>query len=116
MSVYGDTRMDLKVWAAKILGSIVGVGISMIMIAPRSVQNGIYRAFLGTVAGIIFAPATQRVLWFLDGDELEFHVAAACATGFVVWFVLEAVARFVSSRDTLRRLLEEMVRLGGPKP
>jgi len=31
-----------------------------------------------------------------------------------VWFVLEAAARFLSSKDTMRRLLEEMVRLGEP--
>ena len=71
------------------------------MIAPRSVKNGIYRAFLGTVAGIVFAPATQNLVFWLQGDSPDMLVASASA-------------RFLSSKDTLRRLLEEMVRLKGP--
>jgi hypothetical protein len=106
--------MDWHAWAWKALGSIIGVGISMVMIAPRSIKNGIYRAFLGTVAGIIFAPATQNLVPWLRGEAPEMQVASACATGFTVWFILEAAARFLSSKDTLRRLLEEMVRLQGP--
>ena len=106
--------MDYEPWAWKTLGSIIGVGISMVMIAPRSVKNGIYRAFLGTVAGIVFAPATQNLVFWLQGDSPDMLVASACATGFTVWLILEAAARFLSTKDTLRRLLEEMVRLKGP--
>jgi hypothetical protein len=106
--------MDWNPWAWKALGSIIGVGISMVMIAPRSVKNGVYRAFLGTVAGIVFAPATANLVPWLRGAEPEMLVASSCATGFTVWFILEAAARFLSSKDTLRRLLEEMVRLKGP--
>jgi hypothetical protein len=106
--------MDWNPWAWKALGSIIGVGISMVMIAPRSVKNGIYRAFLGTVAGIIFAEPTQNLVFWLAGSTPEMWVASACATGFSVWFILEAGARFLSSKDTLHRLLEEMVRLRGP--
>ncbi len=101
-------------WAAKLLGTIIGVGISMVMISPRSVRNGIYRAFVGMVMGFVFTPATQNLLPWLRGEDPSIVVAAACATGFVVWFVLEALARFLSSKETMRRLLEEMIRLGPP--
>lgn len=116
MSYFGDTRMDFwhNPWLAKMVGTIIGVGISMVMISPKSVRNGIYRAFVSTVMGMVFTPATQNLLPWLAGDEPEIIVAAACTTGFTIWFVLEATARFLSSRETLKRLLEEMVRLGGP--
>jgi hypothetical protein len=115
MSSYGDTRMDFNSpWMAKLLGSIIGVGVSMVMISPRSWRNGIYRAFIGTLMGFIFAPATQNLLPWLRGDTLDMIVASAVTAGFAVWFFLEAMARFLSSKDTMRRLLEEMVRLGGP--
>jgi hypothetical protein len=102
-------------WLAKVVGTIIGVGISMVMISPKSVRNGIYRAFVSTVMGLVFTPATQNLLPWLGGDEPDIIVAAACTAGFSVWFVLEAGARFLSSRETLRRLLEEMVRLGPPE-
>lgn len=111
---YGDTQMDFwhSSWAAKALGTIIGVGVSMVMISPRSARNGIYRAFIGMVMGFVFTPATQNLIPWLRGETPDIIVAAACTTGFTVWFVLEAAARFLSSKDTMRRLLEEMVRLG----
>lgn len=113
---YEESGMDFwhSSWAAKLLGTIIGVGISMVMISPRGIRNGVYRAFVGMVMGFIFTPATQNLVPWLRGDTPDIVVAAACSTGFVVWFVLEALARFLSSKDTMRRLLEEMVRLGGP--
>lgn len=112
---FGDTRMDWNnPWAAKLVGTIIGVGVSMVMISPRSARNGIYRAFIGMVMGLVFTPATQNLIPWLRGDTSDIIVAAATTTGFTVWFVLEAAARFLSSKDTMRRLLEEMVRLGGP--
>lgn len=102
-------------WFSKLFGVVLGVGISMVMISPRSVKNGIYRAFVGTIMGFVFAPAMQNLIPWLRGDTPDIMVAAACATGFVVWFFLEGLARFLSSKDTIRRLLEEMVRLGPPK-
>ena len=101
-------------WVAKLFGAILGVGISIVMISPRSIRNGIYRGFVGMVMGFIFTPATQNLVPWLKGDTPDIIVAAAVTTGFSVWFLLEALARFLSSKETLRRLLEEMVRLGGP--
>lgn len=113
---FGDSRMEFtSPWMAKLVGSVIGVGVSMVMISPRSWRNGIYRAFIGTLMGFIFAPATQNLIPWLRGDTLDMLVASAVATGFVVWFFLEGLARFLSSKDTIRRLLEEMVRLGPPK-
>lgn len=115
MSTYGDTRMDLNIWAAKLFGSIIGVLISMVMVAPKNTANGLYRILLAPIAGVIFAPSVQGLLWFLNGTALEHHMAAACAAGFGCWFVLEFTARMLSSEDTLRRLLEEVLRLRGDK-
>lgn len=114
------TRMDLNVLAAKFFGSVIGVLISMVMVAPRTTANGLYRILLAPVAGFIFAPSMQGLVWFLQGSTLEHHMAAACAAGFTCWFILEFVARMLSKEDTLRRLLEEVLRLSGkggaPKP
>ena len=116
MSTVEDTRMDFwhSSWGAKLLGTVIGVGVSMVMISPRTLRNGIYRAFIGMVMGFVFTPATQNLVPWLRGDAPDIVVAAAVSSGFAVWFVLEALARFLSSKETMRRLLEEMVRLGGP--
>lgn len=115
MSTFGDTRMDWNSpWMAKLLGAFIGVGVSMVMISPRSWRNGIYRAVVGTLMGFIFGPATQNLIPWLRGDTFDMILSSTVTAGFVVWFFLEALARFLSSKDTMRRLLEEMVRLGGP--
>jgi len=105
--------MDWQSWAAKFFGSVFGVLISMVMVAPKNSRNAVYRILLAPVAGVIFAPSIQGLVWFLQGSTLEHHMAAGCAAGFTCWFILEAAARFLSSEDTLRRLLEEMVKLSG---
>lgn len=116
MSTYGDTtKMDLNIWAAKLFGSVIGVLISMVMVAPKNTANGLYRILLAPIAGVIFAPSLQGILWFLNGTAIEHHMAAACAAGFTCWFVLEFTARMLSSQDTLQRLLEEVLRLRGNK-
>ncbi|GLQ09263.1 hypothetical protein GCM10007913_11950 [Devosia yakushimensis] len=107
--------MDLSIWAAKFFGSVVGVLISMVMVAPKNTRNGAYRILLAPIAGVIFAPAAQSVLWFLQGSTIEHHMAASCFTGFSCWFILEFTARMLSSEEWLRRLLEEVLRLRGDK-
>lgn len=108
--------MDMTIWAAKFFGSVVGVLISMVMVAPKSTANGLYRILLAPVAGTIFAPGVQGMVWFLHGSTLEHHMAAACAAGFMCWFVLEFIARLISSDEWLTRLLEEVLRLKGKGP
>ena len=115
MSTQGAIRMDFNIWAAKLFGSVVGVLISMVMVAPKNTRNGAYRILLAPIAGVIFAPAVQGVLWFLQGSAIEHHMAAACAAGFSCWFVLEFTARMLSSEEWLRHLLEEVLRLKGDK-
>lgn len=115
MSTQGDT-MDYSIWAAKFFGAVVGVLISMVMVAPKSTANGLYRILLAPVAGVIFAPAAQGVLWFLQGSTIEHHMAAGCAAGFVCWFILEFTARMLSSEEWLTKLLEEVLRLKGKGP
>jgi len=105
--------LDHIPWAAKFIGAVIGVMISMIMVAPKSARNAVYRAAVSVPAGVIFAPSAQSAFGFLQGTTIEHHLAAGCATGFACWFVLETTARFLSTEGTLRRLLEEMVRLSG---
>ena len=111
---FGDTRMDWQTLAAKFFGSAFGVLLSMLFVAPTNSRNALYRILFAPVAGVIFAPATQSMVWFLQGDKMENHMAAGCATGFTCWFVLEYVARLMSTRQWLEKLLEEVLRLRGP--
>ncbi len=89
----------------RFLGAFAGVLLSMVMIPPDNTRSAFYRIGLGTVAGFIFAPTTQRLVPFLSGDHANDWLAAACATGFVVWFILEALARWISTPDTGRKLI-----------
>lgn len=107
--------MDWQIWAAKYFGSAFGVLLSMLFVAPATSRNALYRILFAPIAGVIFSPAIQNVLWFLQGPGLEHHMAAACAAGFTCWFVLEYVARLMSSREWLQKLLDEILRLRGDK-
>lgn len=111
-----EIKMDTTIWAAKFFGSVVGVLISMVMVAPKNTANGLYRILLAPIAGTIFAPGMQNVLWFLQGASIEHHIAAACAAGFTCWFILEFTARTLSSKEWLERLLEEVLRLKQKPP
>lgn len=116
MSTHGDSTMDYSIWAAKLFGAVFGVLLSMVMVAPKSTANGVYRILLAPIAGVIFAPAVQGMIWFLQGPSLEHHMAAACTAGFTCWFVLEFTARMLSSEEWLTKLLEEVLRLKGKAP
>lgn len=109
--------MDWQVWAAKFFGSVFGVLLSMIFVAPSNSRNALYRILFAPVSGVIFAPATQQLVWFLQGSSLEHHMAAGCAAGFTTWFILEYIARLMSSKEWLEKLLQEVLRLksGGGK-
>jgi len=114
------TRMDLYVWAAKFFGSVIGMLISMVMVAPAPRRTGFIASCSRRLRASSFAPSMQGLVRFLQGSTLEHHMAAACAAGFTCGFILEFVARMVSKEDTLRRLLEEVLCLSGkggaPKP
>lgn len=115
MATYGDSRMDLQIWAAKFFGSAFGVLLSMLFVAPTNTRNALYRILFAPIAGLIFAPAVQNLFWFLQGPGLEHHMAAGCAAGFSCWFILEFMARMLSSREWLQRLLDEILRIRGDK-
>lgn len=105
--------MDLSIWAAKYFGAAFGVLLSMVFIAPANTRNGWYRILLAPVAGLIFAPAVQQLIWFLAGTTLEHHIAAGCAAGFTTWFILEYTARLMSQKEWLEKLLVEVLKLKG---
>ena len=102
-------------WLAKAIGSFFGVTISLVMIAPEGTKNALFRIVLGTGGGIIFAPTTMSLLPWFRGDNIESHLAAGCFAGFTCWFLLEGTARLLSSRKTVARLLEELLRINGDK-
>jgi hypothetical protein len=98
---------------AKVFGVACGVLLSLVLVAPESTRNALYRIFFGGLGGIIFMPVTQRLIPVFSGNETEIIIAASAATGFVCWFILELIARAMSSRVTLDRLLAELLRLRG---
>lgn len=102
---------DKDAWLAKAVGSFCGVLISLVMIAPEGTKNALYRVVLGFVSGVIFSPTVMSLFPWFRGDTIEHHLAAGTLAGFSVWFVLEGLARILSSRKTLQRLIEEMLRI-----
>lgn len=98
---------------AKVVGVLAGTLLSLVMVAPASTRNALYRILFGSLGGVIFTPVTQALIPVFRGDHFEILVAAAAATGFTCWFILEFIARIMSSRNTLARLLEEVLKLKG---
>lgn len=98
---------------AKVVGVLAGTLLSLVMVAPASTRNAFYRIFFGGLGGVIFTPVTQALIPVFRGESFEILVAASAATGFTCWFVLEFIARIMSSRNTLARLLEEVLKLKG---
>lgn len=116
MASIGDSdKMDMTLWAAKFFGSAFGVLLSMLFVAPTNSRNALYRILFAPLAGVVFAPSVQAAVWFLQGNSFEHHMAAGCAAGFTCWFILEFVARMMSSREWLERLLREILKLKGDK-
>jgi hypothetical protein len=103
--------MDWSIWAAKLAGSAFGVLLSMLFVAPANTRNGLYRILFAPIAGVIFAPTVQQLFWFLAGTSLEHHIAAGCAAGFTTWFTLEFIARMMSQREWLEKLLRELLKI-----
>lgn len=114
--MHGTIKMDLQTLFAKYFGAAFGVLLSMIFVAPTNSRNALYRILCAPITGVIFSPSTQALLPFLQGTGFEHHMAAACATGFVCWFVLEAGARMLSSGEWIEKTLAEVLRLRGGKP
>lgn len=97
----------------KALGAFMGVLASLVIIAPANVRNGVYRFAVGFAMGVIFAPAISQVswLWFLHGATNDMIIARSAACGFVVWSILEIIARALSSEKVISQLIDELVRL-----
>jgi len=93
-------------WVVRLAGAFAGVLLSMALIPPDNTRNAFYRVVLGTMAGFIFAPTVQRIVPFLSGERLDDWLAASTATSFVAWFVLETIARWISTPDTGRKLIQ----------
>ena len=105
----------LNEWVLRSIGALAGVMASMVIIAPVNLRNAFYRFIVGLIMGVIFSPAVSQIGWlsFLAGDSAELTIARSAATGFVVWFVLETVARLLSSEKTISLLVDELIKLRG---
>ena len=97
-------------WLGRILGAVVGVLASMIIIAPEGTRNALYRLWVGVTMGVIFAPLLKSIS-FISGDEFDLILVRSAVMGFVIWSVLEATARFLSQKDWLVKLAQEILRL-----
>ncbi|AUC55720.1 hypothetical protein CDO87_03380 [Sagittula sp. P11] len=95
------------------IGAMVGVMASLIMVAPEGTRNAVYRALVGITMGVIFAPLADSLpfMTWMGGDDLDAVLARSALTGFVIWWVLEVIARLLSSNDWLVSLLRETARL-----
>lgn len=95
------------------LGAFIGVLASLIMVAPKGTRNLLYRTIVGVIMGVIFSPVMDDIfgLGFLSGPELDHVLARAAACGFSIWFILEFIARALSSQEWMERLAREFLRL-----
>jgi len=107
----------LEAWLFKILGAFMGVVASLVIIAPLSVRNAIYRGIVGLTMGVIFAPILSNAGWFsfFHGPGNEMIMARSAAMGFVIYFVLEIIARLLSSEQVISALVDELIRLRAQK-
>lgn len=102
---------------ARLLGALLGVVATMMIIAPESTRNALYRMWVGITMGAIFSPILSNFNW-LSGVALDLVIARSAASGFIVWFILEGTARFLSNTDWLVKFAQEILRLrngGGDK-
>lgn len=104
-------------WVLKVIGATLGVLASLIIIAPISLRNGAYRGMVGVVMGVVFSPVITQIGWLssFHGTTMELVVARSAFTGFVVWFILEIIARALSSDKVIESLVAELIRIRGRK-
>lgn len=101
--------------AIRLIGALLGVLASLIMVAPDGTRHAFFRVLVGITMGFIFAPTVHQLpmMGFLSGNGTEFILASGTAAGFAVWFILEAVARLLSSTDWIVKTLRALVEMGG---
>ena len=106
----------LSTYALRIIGTFIGVLASVIMVAPEHTRAALGRVVVGVSMGFIFAPTVP--LWgalgfhpfgFLAGSENEMILARSAASGFTIWFILELLARLLSSTDWLEKLARSII-------
>jgi len=95
----------------RIIGTMIGVLASLIMVAPDGTKSALYRVLIGVTMGFIFAPLIHNLPFagFLDGDESDVALARAAVAGFITWFILEFIARMMSSTDWLVKTAQALL-------
>ena len=102
---------------ARLMGAFLGVLASMLMVAPEGTKNALYRSIGGLVLGFVFSPVIPNIYFmsWLGGDDFYMTLARATFSGLVVWFVLEFIARMLSSTEWLEKLAKEILANRGKK-
>jgi len=113
---------EYYIYIVRAFGAFMGVLASLVIVAPLSMKHAFYRGLVGISMGTVFAPVIQNVpmLGWFHGESLEFIIATAALCGFVVYFILEIIARLLSSEKVITVLVNELIRLrnnnkGDPK-
>lgn len=100
-------------YALRFLGTLIGVLASLIIVAPEHTKAALSRVVVSISMGFIFAPTVP--FWslfgfvpfgFLEGQDSEMILARAAACGFCIWFILEFVARMLSSTEWMVKLAQ----------
>jgi hypothetical protein len=97
----------------RLIGALLGVLVSLVMVAPEGTKAAFYRVLVGVTMGVIFAPVmgSLPLLSFLAGETTDLIIARSAAAGFSVWFILEAIARLMSSTDWIVKTAKAIIEL-----
>jgi len=106
---------EWRMAAIRLLGAVAGVIASVMMVAPEGTKNALYRVWVGVTMGVIFSPVVPKLplMGWLAGMGTDAMLARAAFTAFVIWFLLEAIARLLSSNEWLTRLARDFLSRGG---
>jgi hypothetical protein len=108
---------NIQTWILRGLGTLLGVLVSLVIVAPEHTKAALMRVAVGVIMGFIFAPTIPHWSFlglgapasFLAGEGSDLVLARGAATGFVIWFVLEFVARLMSSTEWLEKMVKNLV-------
>lgn len=92
---------DTGLWAARLTGSVAGVGISLVYLLPQSHREAASRFMCGMLSGVIFGGPLG--LWlarhFALSDGLstqDIVLAGSAAASLSCWWVLGILTRLAS--------------------
>lgn len=92
---------DAGLWAARLTGSLAGVGISLVYLLPQTHREAASRFMCGMLSGVIFGGPVG--LWLVrqfslaDGlGQQDIMLAGSAAASLSCWWVLGILARLAN--------------------